>query len=79
MIAERIVPNFLIASVPKCGTTALSEYLRAHQNILMSFPKEPHFFATGLEALRVAKSIEEYLALFEAQAKGHIAVGEVSA
>lgn len=33
-----------IVGAPRCGTTALSEYLRTHPEICFSTPKEPHFF-----------------------------------
>jgi len=33
-----------IVGAPRCGTTALSEYLRGHPEICFSTPKEPHFF-----------------------------------
>ena len=33
-----------IVGAPRCGTTALSEYLRTHPDICFSTPKEPHFF-----------------------------------
>ena len=33
-----------IVGAPRCGTTALSEYLRGHPEVCFSTPKEPHFF-----------------------------------
>ena len=33
-----------IVGAPRCGTTALSEYLRDHPDVCFSTPKEPHFF-----------------------------------
>jgi hypothetical protein len=33
-----------IVGAPRCGTTALSEYLRAHPEVCFSTPKEPHYF-----------------------------------
>lgn len=30
---------------PRCGTTSLAKYLRAHPQACLSRPKEPHFFA----------------------------------
>jgi len=39
-------PNFFIVGAPRCGTTALSEYLRGHPNVFMCHPKEPFYFAT---------------------------------
>ena len=38
-------PSFFIVGSPKCGTTALAEYLKSHDDIFVSTPKEPHYFA----------------------------------
>ena len=70
-------PNFFIIGAPKCGTTALAHYLNEHQQVFITDPKEPHFFATDLENYRVAKSMEQYEALF-ADVTGESAVGEAS-
>lgn len=79
------IPNFFIAGMPKSGTTALYEYLRAHPNIFMSSLKEPHFFATDLTFLfakdapyRCVDNLDEYLKLFESVSDKHYAVGEAS-
>ena len=37
-------PNFFLIGAPKCGTTALSEYLRTHPSVFVTEPKEPNFF-----------------------------------
>ena len=39
------IPNFFLFGAPKCGTTALYEYLRTHPNVFLPRLKEPHFFA----------------------------------
>lgn len=36
--------NFFIIRAPRCGTTALSNYLNNHPNILFSKPKETNFW-----------------------------------
>jgi hypothetical protein len=41
---QRILPNFIIIGVPKCGTTALYEYLIQHENVLSALWKEIYFF-----------------------------------
>ena len=41
-------PDFFIVGAPKCGTTALSEYLRSHPNVFMTEPKEPMYFMPDL-------------------------------
>jgi hypothetical protein len=40
-------PNFFIVGAPKCGTTALSEYLRSHPDVFFSSPKEPLLHRRG--------------------------------
>jgi hypothetical protein len=71
-------PNFFIVGAPKCGTTALSEYLRGHPNVFFSQPKEPHFFATDFPNHRATATLEEYLALFHEVRPNHLRVGEGS-
>lgn len=69
-------PNFFIVGAPKCGTTALHEYLGGHPNVFMA-RKEPHFFATDLSD-RGVTALGDYLKLFEAAGNEHLAVGEAS-
>ena len=71
-------PNFFIVGAPKCGTTALYEYLRCHPNIFMSEVKEPHFFAKDLGTYPRIKTQEDYTRLFEASREQHTRVGEAS-
>ena len=71
-------PNFFIVGAPKSGTTALSEYLRAHPRVYMCTPKEPHYFATDIPNYRRVKTEEEYFGLFTAATHEHIAIGEAS-
>ena len=54
-------PNFFIICAPRCGTTAMSEYLRGHPGIGFSDPKEPHFFAADLPGIRVCDTEEQYV------------------
>jgi Sulfotransferase domain len=42
-----IKPSFFIVGAPKCGTTAMSDYLAAHPEIFMA-RKEMHFFGSDL-------------------------------
>lgn len=73
-------PNFFIIGAPKCGTTALSEYLRMHPNIYMSSPKELFYFCDDFPAYRQATTEEEYLEkFFQDVASQHQVVGEASA
>jgi len=39
------LPNFIIAGAPKCGTTALWEYLESHPEVALCTAKEPRFFS----------------------------------
>lgn len=71
-------PNFFIIGAPKCGTTALSDYLRDHPNVYFSEPKEPHYFAEDLEKYRLTKTLDEYLGLFDGCSQEHTAIGEGS-
>lgn len=78
MADKQIVPNFFIAGAPKCGTTALSEYLRAHPNVFMSYPKELSYFADDLAPFQAVATLRDYQALFKGRTGAHIAVGEAS-
>ena len=71
-------PNFFIIGAPKCGTSALAEYLREHPDIFFSHPKEPgYFLEDDFGAARRIVKEDQYLKLFEG-AKGYTAVGEGS-
>jgi len=72
-------PNFFIIGAAKCGTTALSEYLRAHPNVFFSTPKELCFFGKDYPShARPIHSIKKYLTFFEKAKPNHIAIGEGS-
>ena len=71
-------PNFFIVGAPKCGTTALYEYLRPHPNIFMPRLKEPHYFATDLGTYPFIKTLEDYTRLFADAGEQHLSVGEAS-
>lgn len=71
-------PNFFIVGAPKCGTTALCEYLRSHPNVFMSTPKEIHYFAEEFRNLRKAESLDQYLEFFKDCKRDHLAIGEAS-
>jgi hypothetical protein len=73
-----VKPNFFIVGAPKCGTTALYEYLRPHPNIFMSKVKEPHFFAKDLGTYPFIKTLEDYTRLFADSTEQHLRVGEAS-
>ncbi len=80
------LPTFVIAGAMRSGTTSLNGYLREHPDIVMSQPKEVHFFDVhydkGLDwysghfdgaeaATAVGEATPDYL--FDPQAPGRIA------
>ncbi|MDD5035342.1 MAG: sulfotransferase [Methylococcaceae bacterium] len=75
-----IKPNLFIIGAPKCGTTALSEYLRSHPSIFMSDPKEPEYFSTDLELrFRERPTLEDYLGYyFNGAGPQYPVIGEAS-
>ncbi|MBA3318824.1 MAG: sulfotransferase domain-containing protein [Gemmatimonadales bacterium] len=73
-----VQPSFFIAGAPKCGTTALYEYLRPHPNVFMPEIKEPHFFAKDLGTYPRIKALDDYLALFSDATDAHRRAGEAS-
>jgi hypothetical protein len=76
--ARMIKPNFMIVGAPKCGTTAMHRYLRAHPDIFMPERKEPHFFGRDLDHIPIDVVDEKaYLGLFAAH-QGERRVGEAS-
>jgi Sulfotransferase family len=74
---ERL-PDFFIVGAPKCGTTAMYEYLRQHPQIFMPFHKEPLFFGADLHHRYGRLTPDEYAALFR-PARADQRVGEASA
>ena len=72
-------PSFFIIGAPKCGTTSLYRYLTLHPNIIMSIPKEPHYFSDDINNGRISE-LEMYLNCFNhVDEKGRIkAIGEAS-
>lgn len=73
-----VKPNFFIVGAPKCGTTALYEYLRPHPNIFMPEVKEPHFFAKDLGTYPRIKTLQEYTEIFAGSSDAHLRIGEAS-
>jgi len=62
---ERKLPNLFIVGAPKCGTSAMNQYLKAHPDVFMSAKKEPHFFSLEWADISYKDlSREAYLALF---------------
>ena len=72
-----MLPDFFIVGAPKCGTTAISEYLRAHPRVFMCQPKEPHYFAMDIPGYRCVDNLRDYQSLFQTT-PDHLAAGEAS-
>ncbi len=78
-----IIPNFFLVGAPKCGTTAMFEYLAKHPDVFMPVRKEPMFFArdldqaTSADARYFTRDRERYLALFSGW-RGERRIGEGS-
>jgi sulfotransferase family protein len=73
-------PNFFIIGAPRCGTTAMSEYLRQHPQIGFADPKDSSFFATDMPKLRLVETMEGYLNKYFAHCAGrhYLAIGDGS-
>ena len=69
-------PNLFIIGAPKCGTTALSEYLREHPAVFVTQPKEPHFFSKDFPYYYSPghATLDHYLRLYEDAGPEHLAV-----
>lgn len=72
------IPNFFLLGAPKCGTSALYEYLREHPSIFMPRLKEPHFFSTDIREYGSVQTEEDYRQLFAGCDPEHSACGEAS-
>ena len=70
-------PNFFIIGAPKCGTTSMSVYLSSHPEIIISNPKEPHYFSKDINNGGIRK-MQEYLECFSSVDKKANAIGEAS-
>ena len=78
--ADEPKPNFFIVGAPKCGTTALHEYLQHHPDAYLPFYKEPHFFGADLAGSRFLQFRDKprkYLKLFR-DVRGEARIGESS-
>ncbi|MGH7804580.1 MAG: sulfotransferase family protein [Candidatus Binatia bacterium] len=58
------IPDFFIVGAPKCGTTALNEYLSHHPEIFVPERKEIHFFGSDLVFSSPRPDANEYRRLF---------------
>lgn len=71
-------PDFFIVGAPKCGTTAMNDYLKDHPEIFIPTKKQLHSFGSDLELRRPRRITEqEYLSYF-ARARDKKRLGEAS-
>lgn len=70
-------PNFFIVGAPRCGTTAMYEYLRRHPQVFMPYRKEPVYFGSDLAKRPPYLDEAGYLGLFD-PANGAKAIGEAT-
>ncbi len=71
------VTDFFIAGAPKCGTTALFDYLASHPGVYIPPCKEPNYFCGDL-ALSGARTAGDYEGLF-GSAPARALTGDASA
>ncbi len=81
-MTSAVTPNLFVIGAPKCGTSALCEYLSDHRNVFISDPKEPFYLCFDYPHLRKQHFLEsdaDYLDLFkDAEPERHKIVGEGS-
>jgi hypothetical protein len=58
-------PNFFIVGAPKCGTSAMQNFLSQHPEIFMPEKKESHFFGRCLHHPLYVRDKKKYLSLFD--------------
>jgi hypothetical protein len=75
-----IRPTFFISGAPRCGTTALYQYLAEHPRIFMSEVKETNYFASDFPHVQKVtyKSVSDYHQLFQKSGPQHLVAGEAS-
>lgn len=76
-MTDTIRPNLFLVGAPKCGTSALYNYLKAHPQIYMAEPKELNYFAADITSEEFIRDRGRYEAHFSG-AGDHPVVGEAS-
>ena len=71
------LPDFVIVGAPKCGTTALFDWLAAHPRVAMSRRKEPCFWSPDVDRLDRITDPAAYAALWSQALPGQMR-GEAS-
>jgi hypothetical protein len=57
-------PDFFIVGAPKCGTTAMNDYLKQHPEIYIPDKKEFYFFGADINSSSRVNTEEKYLSYF---------------
>ncbi|MFT5465850.1 MAG: hypothetical protein ACI8UO_000946 [Verrucomicrobiales bacterium] len=70
-------PDFFVIGAPRCGTTAMCQYLAEHPKIAFADPKEPFYFGRDFST-RITFDEAAYLNCFRDAGPEHEAVGEGS-
>ena len=63
-------PDFFIVGAPRCGTTALYDFLQQHPGVFMPYRKEPHYFGADIPQRHPFLDMQAYLRLFEPAGAG---------
>ncbi|MGH7858384.1 MAG: sulfotransferase, partial [Candidatus Binatia bacterium] len=71
------IPDFFIVGAPKCGTTAMNDYLAQHPDVFVPARKEMHFFGCDLVFTIPRITRDEYLQAF-ANWRGQKRIAEAS-
>ena len=58
-------PDFFIVGAPRCGTTALYDFLQQHPGVFLPYRKEPHYFGADIPQRPPFLDMQAYLRLFE--------------
>lgn len=58
-------PDFFIVGAPKCGTTAMAEYLKRHPEVFIPDVKELHFFGSDLVFRKTLNRSPEWFGMTE--------------
>lgn len=80
-VSVRNSPNTFIVGAPKCGTSAMASYLSCHPNVFLPEVKEPFFWSSDYDRLRLRhgmNTLENYLNLFARAKPEHAVIMEGS-
>jgi len=73
-----VKPDFFLVGAPKCGTTALFQYLCMHPSVYSPSTKEPNYFCEDFPGVRGPRTESDYLSLYEEAAITGQCVGDAS-